>query len=212
MANKTEPRMMAEEGAEVAPVRRGRPPKSVVAQAALSRHGMDEVSRDDDHLDNDRDDERDAVDMHGMTDAEYLVLFRDTINQSVLPDLPKIPGFHTFWATTTNSRDTIASRMRMGYEFIKADELRGWEGGTIKTGDYAGCVGINEMVALKIPERLYQLYMVEVHHRAPLAEEEKIRAAVQDTSEKALRDKGRIVDEDGFADNIVQKAPVPKFH
>lgn len=203
---------MTDQGAQTAPAEDSNESKPVIAAAALARHGMDEAFREEGHPDTDRDDERDSQDLHGMSDADYLALFRDTINQSVLPDLPKLPGFHTFWATTTNSRDTIASRMRMGYQFIRSDELRGWEGGTVKSGEYAGCVGINEMVAMKIPERLYQLYMQEVHHRAPLAEEEKIRATVQANSEAALRDKGRIVDEDGFADNIVQKAPVPKFH
>lgn len=208
MARKTEARLTADEGAPA-------PAKAKVAaqaqEAALSRHGTDEVSRADAHSDFDREDERDMPDDREMTDADYLALFRDTINQSVLPDLPKIQGFHTFWATTTNSRDTIASRRRMGYQFIRADELRGWEGGSIKAGEYSGCVGINEMVAMKIPERLYQIYMREAHHNMPLAEEEKIRATVQGHSENALRDKGKIVDEDGFADNIVQKAPAPVF-
>lgn len=207
MAHKTEARLTADEGAR-APAKKN---SQAVHAAALSREGMDEVSRADAHSQDDNEDERDRFDDSEMTDADYLALFRDTINQSVLPDLPKIQGFHTFWATTTNSRDTIASRRRMGYQFIRADELRGWEGGSIKTGEYAGVVGINEMVAMKIPERLYQLYMQEVHHKAPLAEEEKVRATVQGHSENALRDKGRIVDEDGLADNIVQKAPVPVF-
>lgn len=179
--------------------------------AALSRQGEEEVSRADAHSDFDHEDERDMPDDREMTDADYLALFRDTINQSVLPDLPRIPGFHTFWATTTNSRDTIASRRRMGYQFIRADELRGWEGGSIKSGEHAGCVGINEMLAMKIPERLYQIYMREAHHNMPLAEEEKIRATVLAHGENALRDKGKILDEDGFSDNIVQKAPAPVF-
>ena len=181
-------------------------------EGVLARHGMDQLPRSDEHLDDERDDERESLlDGRELTDEEYLALFRDTINQSVLPDLPKIPGFHTFWATTSNPRDTITSRLRMGYRFIRANDLPGWDGGAVKTGEYAGCVGLNEMIAMKIPLRLYQMYMREVHHRAPLAEEEKIRATVQQKSEDALRDKGRIVDEHGFSDQIVQKAPEPTF-
>lgn len=189
------------------------PVKKRATTAALSRSGANEALRASDHIDEDREDERDqpACDDREMSDEDFLHMIRDTINQSVLPDLPQIPGFHTFWATTTNSRDTIPNRLRMGYQFIRINELPGWEGGGIKTGEYQGCVGINEMVAMKIPERRYQIMMQEFHHRMPLAEEEKIKAMVQSTGESALRDKGRIMDEDGFVDNIVQKAPVPHF-
>lgn len=205
MSKKTEARMTADSGNQGSA-------KSRATAAALSRSGADEALRAEAHIDS-REDEREqhAGDDRDVSDEDFLAMIRDTINQSVLPDLPKIPGHHTFWATTTNSRDTVASRMRMGYTFIKADELPGWEGGSIASGSYAGGIGINEMVAMKIPERRYQLMMREFHHNAPLAEEEKIRAMVQGQSESALRDKGRIVDEDGFVDNIVQKAAAPNF-
>lgn len=211
MSNGSEPRMT--EQAQPAKRKVGRPRSTASdADAENSRHGMDELPRADAHFDDGRDDERESLlDGRELTDEEYLAMFRDSINQSVLPDLPTIRGFHTFWATTNNPRDTITNRMRMGYRLIRADELPGWDGGAVKSGDYAGCVGLNEMIAMKIPERLYQLYMQEAHHRMPLAEEEKIRHTVQQHSESALRDKGKIVDEDGLADNIVQKAPVPVF-
>jgi hypothetical protein len=201
---------MTEDGAAKAPANKA---SRRATEAALSRSGGAEPMRASDHIDDDREDERDHVagDDREMSDDEFLHMIRDTINQSVLPDLPKIPGYHTFWATTTNSRDTIPNRLRMGYQYIRVDELPGWEGGSLKTGEYAGCVAINEMVAMKIPERRYQMMMAEFHHRMPLAEEEKIKAMVQNAGENALRDKGRIVDEDGFVDNIVQKAPVPHF-
>src|SRR4051812_2629946 len=105
--------------------------KASQAAAPLSRNGADEVLRADSHIDDGREDERDrqAGDGHAdeMSDEEFLAFVRDSVNQSVLPDLPRIPGYHTFWATTTNSRDTVAHRMRLGYQFIKLDELPGWE-------------------------------------------------------------------------------------
>lgn len=210
---KSEARLTEEAGAPAA-VRakpQARRTQAVSVEAATTRDGTQEIPRADGRDNIDDADERDRFDEPGMTDDEYLSLFRDNINQSVLPDLPKIPGYHTFWATTTNSRDTITNRLRLGYTYLKASELPGWNDNSIKTGEYEGCIGINEMIAMKIPDRRYQLYMQEVHHRAPLAEEEKIRATVAAHGENALRDKGRIVDEDGFSDNIVQKAPVPRF-
>ena len=45
---------------------------------------------------------------------------------------------------------------------------------TQKTGEYAGCIAVNEMIAAKLPESLYQRYMKEAHHDAPLREEDKL--------------------------------------
>lgn len=205
----TEARMTAEGGSQA------NGGNTRVAKAPVSRNGSDEALRANAHIDDDdRIDERDrhAVDDHAdMSDDDFMAFLRDSLHQSVLPDLPKIPGYHTFWATTTNSRDTVAHRQRLGYQFIKVDELPGWEGGSLKSGDFAGCVGINEMVAMKIPERRYQMMMRMFHHDLPLQEEEKIRATIEAHSENALRDKGRLIDEAGMADSIVQRAAVTPF-
>lgn len=185
-----------------------------VASMADARIGMEQANRSDAHPGSDpHEDERDQTDDFAhMSDAEILAKYADTLNQSILPDLPKIPGYHTFWATTTNARDSVQGRIRQGYSFIKASEIGGWEDVTLKTGDYAGVIGINEMIAMKIPLRIYNLRMKHVHHDLPQAEEEKIRAAAQGLSEDAQRDKGKILDEHGFVDNIVQKpSSAPTF-
>lgn len=121
-------------------------------------------------------DDRDISDEREMSEDDRLEIFRDSLVQSVLPDLPKIEGYHVCWLTTTNPRDTIAGRLRLGYELIRAEEVRGYEAVSLKTGDYAGCVGVNEMLAAKIPLHLYNGFIREVHERMPLAEEEKLRA------------------------------------
>ena len=76
---------------------------------------------------------------------------------AVLPDLPEIPGFHTFWATTTNSRDTVQNRLRMGYTFLRSSDFPGWDAASIKTGEYAGVIGQNEMIAMKIRLAIWNL-------------------------------------------------------
>jgi hypothetical protein len=67
--------------------------------------------------------------------------------------------------------------MRMGYEPIKSSDILGWEHASLKTGEYAGMVGVNEMVAFKIPLHLYEIYMTEAHHTQPLMEESKLNEA-----------------------------------
>lgn len=109
-----------------------------------------------------------------ITDDERVEMFRQQLFNSALPDLPTIPGYHVCWLTTTNPRDSIQGRIRLGYEPIKPEDVPGCEYVTIKTGEWTGLIGINEMLAFKLPMSLYEKFMTEAHHDAPLREEEKL--------------------------------------
>lgn len=122
-------------------------------------------------------DDREITGDRVMSDEERLDEFRQTFFQSALPDLPAIEGYHVCWLTTENPRDPIHARMRMGYEPIKVTDIPGWEHASLKTGEWAGCIGINEMLAFKVPLRLYEAYMREAHHTQPAMEEEKLNDA-----------------------------------
>lgn len=113
-----------------------------------------------------------------ITDRERLDAFRQSFFQSALPDLPKIPGYHVCWLTTTNPRDSIPSRMRLGYSPVTLEDVPGWDYSTLKTGEYVGCIGVNEMVAFKLPNRIYQSFMAEAHHHQPAAEEGKLSSVI----------------------------------
>ena len=120
-----------------------------------------------------------------LSDEERLDEFRKSFFQSVLPDLPPMPGYHVCWLTTTNPRDSIPGRVRLGYEPVKSEDIPGWEHATMKTGDYAGCIGVNEMIAFKLPMNLYEAYMREAHHTQPLYEEEKLSSVLDVIREEA---------------------------
>lgn len=136
-----------------------------------------------------------------FSDSKRLDMFRRQFFQSALPDLPKIKGYHVCWLTTTNPRDPIHARMRLGYTPIKDSEIPGYSSMRITSGEHAGCIGVNEMIAFKLPLHLYKAYMREVHHDAPLEEERKLRAAVdlanESLAEQGLAKKTRIIEEDG---------------
>lgn len=168
--------------------------------------GDHRYARDDsDRATGDRDfDERD------MSDDERLEMFRLAMFQNQLPQLPKIPGFHMCWLTTANPRDSIQGRMRLGYTLIKLSECPGWDSNAIPEGPYAGCIGVNEMVAAKLPLRLYELYMTEAHHNAPLAEEGKLTAALDAIRMQAQGQKAPISLEDGQA-ALGKRPRRPKF-
>jgi hypothetical protein len=124
-----------------------------------------------------------------LNDQERLDALRASYFAQALPNLPNIPGYHTIWLTTTNPRDPIQGRIRLGYEPITAADAAGWEYASIKTGDYAGCIGVNEMLAFKLPMRLYEMYMKEAHHDAPNREEEKLSSTLNMIREQAAAKK-----------------------
>lgn len=149
-----------------------------------------------------------------FSDSKRLDMFRRQFFQSALPDLPKITGYHVCWLTTTNPRDSIHARMRLGYQPIRPSEVPGYDTIKITSGEHAGCIGVNEMVAFKLPIHLYKMYMREVHHDAPLSEEKKLRAAVdlanESLEQQGLARKTRVVEEEGNAE-LGRYRKVPNF-
>ncbi len=133
----------------------------------------------------------------GLTDDERVAMLRQGFFQVALPDLPKRPDVHRMWLTTTNPRDPVAARLRMGYRLLKLEDLGpGWEQQKATSGEYVGCIAINEMIAAELPMSLYQRYMTELHHNMPAEQERGIRGQL-DAHNEALAEKGsRLVYED----------------
>lgn len=144
--------------------------------------------------------DRPATQNRATSDAERVEMFRQQFFQSALPDLPKIPGWHACWLTTTNPRDSIQTRLRLGYEPIKPEDVPGWEYATLKTGEYAGFIGVNEMLAFKLPMSLYEAFMREAHHDAPLREEEKLTDTAEFMEQQARASKSQLILGNGNAE------------
>jgi len=122
-----------------------------------------------------------------LTDSERVDLLRRKLFQTSLPDLPKVPGFHNCWLTTTNPQDPISGRLMLGYKLLRASDVPGFEYLEMKTGDYSGYIGVKEMLASRIPIHLYEAYMREVHHDAPTREEEAIYSTSMQVAEEAAQ-------------------------
>lgn len=142
-----------------------------------------------------------------ITDDERVEMFRQQFFQSSLPDLPKLPGWHMCWLTTTNPRDSIQMRIRLGYEPVKPEDVPGWEYATLKTGDWAGFIGVNEMLAFKLPMSLYEKYMREAHHDAPLREEEKLTDTAEFLEQQARASKSRLTMGEGHSEMAQRRDP-----
>lgn len=145
-------------------------------------------------------DDRTVTERRDLSDEDRIAEFRQTLYNDVLPDLPAIPGYHVCWLSTTHQSDSISRRLRQGYEMVKASDIPGFEFASLKTGEYIGGIGINEMVAAKLPLHLYKAYMQEAHHDAPNREASMLVNTLDSYKEQASRDKGEILEGDGMAD------------
>lgn len=147
-----------------------------------------------------REDDRPVTENRDVSDDERLEMFRMQLHNDALPDLPAIPGYHVCWLTTTNPRDPIQRRVQLGYEPVRADEIPGMEYASLKTGEWAGLIGVNEMVAFKLPMGLYEKFMKEAHYDAPLREENKLAEVADAIREQAERSGSTLYEGDGISD------------
>ena len=145
-------------------------------------------------------DDRSVTEQREVSDDDRLRMFQQRLFNDALPDLPEIPGWHICWLTTTNPRDPIHRRIQLGYEPIKPEEVYGMEYATMKTGEWAGHIAVNEMLAFKLPMSLYEKYMQEAHHDAPAREEGHLADQTEGLREQVMRDGGRLIEGDGMSD------------
>lgn len=162
--------------------------------------------------------ERDSAETTLATTSERRKMFRE-FTQEALPTPPAMPGWHFCWLSTTSQYDPIYKRMRMGYEPVKpsdSEAMKEFEHLRLKSGEYEGCISVNEMVLFKIPEEIYQEIMQEYHYNMPLEEEERIKANAMaaPTGVPQKDSQGRplsIVEGDGFND-MVHRVQRPHFN
>lgn len=122
-----------------------------------------------------------------LSDAERVDMLKRSLFQSNLPDLPKKPGYHRIWLTTTNPRDPVHGRIRLGYRLLKSDDVPEFLDLATKGGNYDGCIMVNEMVAAEIPIHLYEAFMRECHYDSPMQQEESIYNEAMATGEAAAQ-------------------------
>ncbi len=115
-----------------------------------------------DRLFQDRSNTQDRENTDSVRRAERRAMLTDV--NTLLPQPPSIPGFHCFWATTTNNKDTVENRMRQGYSFVTRAELPDFcLSSSQKSGESTeDRIMVNEMV-------LSRLAVMAVGVRLPIA-------------------------------------------
>lgn len=144
--------------------------------------------------------DRQVTENRAVSEDDRLEMFRNQLFNHALPDLPDLPGYHMCWLTTTNPRDAIYRRMQLGYEPVKLEEVPGMDHAAVKTGEYAGMIGVNEMLAFKLPMSLYERFMQEAHHDAPLREENKLAEVADMLRDQAERAGATLLEGDGMTE------------
>lgn len=110
--------------------------------------------------------------------SERFAMLRDT--NTLLPVPPDLPGYHMFWATTNNQKDTVEQRQRLGYELVKRSELPEFALNSQKSGEITDDrIMINEMVLMKIPHDLWIQDMTYLHHTMPTDSAKNLRDSVR---------------------------------
>lgn len=146
-----------------------------------------------------------------LNEAERRRLLRDEFKQEALPQVPKIPGMHVCWLSTTNGQDPIPRRTRLGYVPVRYDEVPGLDATyRMRSGEFDGCVAVNEMVLFKVPLEMYQTIMNEYHHDQPLEAEEMIVNQIRANQEVDHQGRPLVHEEEGMS-NLVQRARRPSF-
>jgi hypothetical protein len=147
-----------------------------------------------------------------MSRADFVAKFRNEMYSNALPSLPPIEGYHVCWVSTTNVYDTPAHRESIGYSRVKPEDMPGMEHITVAQGNFAGCIGLNEMIAMKVPMDLWNDYMTVSHHEGPYGEEEKLRETVRFVQETAREGGGDVYLGNGTNDLInSRRNRVPTF-
>lgn len=126
----------------------------------------------------DRSQTEDRENTDSVRRAERRAMLSDV--NTLLPPAPDMPGYHTFWATTTNNKDTVEGRQRMGYTLVARAELPDFCLNSQKSGEISeDRIMINEMVLMKLPMDLWQEDMMYKHHELPSESIQNLKDSVR---------------------------------
>lgn len=153
-----------------------------------------------------------------LTDEERVELLKRANFQSSLPNLPRIPGYHVCWVSTTHPNDTPQGRLQLGYEYIQREDVPEFNYVDTKSTEFPGVVSWREMVGMKLPLHLYEMYMQELHHNEPMKQEEAIYDDALSAGEQAMqaarrggRMRNPVVESGDGTESLGQAREAPSF-
>ena len=149
-----------------------------------------------------------------VSDNELLRRFRAAMLNSVLPDAPEIPGYKLCWVPehSNNQFDTVDFRKGLGYELVKASEVPKFRSPSNRSGQYEGCVSHQELILMKLPLRLWTMYMKDNHHTSPNEQERAIKQKISQMTDNEGKNIVRDMPEMSGINRLARKVAEPVFN
>lgn len=149
-----------------------------------------------------------------MSDEEILRRFKVSLTSNIIPTAPEISGYHLCWVPvhSNNHYDTVEFRQQVGYSVVKPEEVPKFSSGANRSGEIEGTVSHNELVLMKIPNRLYQIYMKDSHHTQPLEQERVIKQTITSMEDKNGESLVRDAAEMTGINSLARKVKDPHFN
>ncbi len=132
-----------------------------------------------------------------MTDDDRLMLLASNALETIMPNLPDIPGYSLCWVSTSHPSDTPATRMALGWQFVTKDDMPQYENLCVKAGEFVGTISCREMVLMKLRNGLRVRYLTHLHHTRPQDEEDALSSKVHEMTDGRGKAIG-IVEGDGL--------------
>jgi hypothetical protein len=148
-----------------------------------------------------------------LSDEEFLKRARVSLTSNILPKPPAIAGYHTCWIPqqTNNTYDTIEYRKNVGYSVVKPEDVPQFMSSSNRSGSIDGCVSHMELILMKLPLRLYNLLMREVHHIQPNDQERVIKQNIAQMADNEGNNIARDEHEMTGIRNLARKVNEPNF-
>lgn len=148
-----------------------------------------------------------------LSDAELLRRYRVSLSSNILPALPKLEGYHVCWVPpeSNNIYDTVDYRKGIGYSIVKQEEIPNFTSPSNRAGQYEGCVSHNELIMMKLPLKLYQMYAMDTHHTQPNEQERVIKQNIVNLQDPEGKNVARDLHEMSGINRLARKTKDPVF-
>ena len=146
-----------------------------------------------------------------LTMHQRKAMLRAEWSDDIIPAVPNDSKFHYCWLSTTNQADPIYRRLRLGDELVPYTEMTNFGAhNRVMSGEFEGCVSINEMILARVPLEMYNELMTIMHHEKPNEEEEFLKANLVTDDEDARGNQLGSLEGTGIQ-KLGRRTAAPKF-
>lgn len=146
-----------------------------------------------------------------LSDEEFEATLKETSGGVLLPNPPRVNGYHTMWAAqAVNSAGSYIRYQQKGYSFVEQTECPGYYPHLAEHGEmFIGKITYGDLVAVKISDVRFQMIMKHNHHDLPLDSERNIEAEARNNLQ--YRGQSTYRNDDGSNTSLGKARQVKRF-